>query len=94
MKMNIFENDGQLWTTSLDIADMLGKDHKTILRDFRRKAKEISQLDAEYQLVPSEYKDSTGRKLPMYLLNEMMMQNNFVNGSQKNYCQQQEKQQG
>lgn len=35
--MHIFEDNNQLWTTSKEIADILGKEHFTIMRDFKRK---------------------------------------------------------
>ena len=56
--------EGQITTTSQQIADHFGKSHKSVLRA-------IANLDCspeftERNFAPSEYTDSTGRKLPSY----------------------------
>lgn len=56
--------DGQITTTSLQIAEHFGKLHKTVLRA-------VTNLDCspeftERNFAPSEYTDATGRKLPCY----------------------------
>ena len=56
--------DGQITTTSNQIAEHFGKLHKTVLRA-------IANLDCSPEFtkrnfVPSEYTDATGRKLPCY----------------------------
>ena len=53
--------------TSLEVAELTGKQHKNVLRDIRNI---ISQLEdgAGPNFRLSEYKDSTGRTLPCYLL--------------------------
>jgi Rha family phage regulatory protein len=58
--------DGQPTTTSLDVASHFGKLHKTVLRA-------ITNLDCspeftQRNFAPSEYTDSTGRKLTQYRL--------------------------
>ena len=51
-------------TTSLKIAGKFGKNHKDVLRIIESK----KLLFTERNFTLSEYKDSTGRKLPMYYL--------------------------
>jgi Rha family phage regulatory protein len=56
--------EGQITTTSLQIAEHFGKQHKTVLRAIRN-------LDApaeftERNFAPSDFQDSTGRSLPMF----------------------------
>ena len=53
--------------SSLDIAKLTGKNHKEVLRDIR---KMFNELGAERKTALSDYTDITGRKLPMYLLDE------------------------
>ena len=51
-------------TTSLKIAEKFNKNHKDVLRIIENK----KSLFTERNFTPSEYTDSTGRKLPMYYL--------------------------
>ena len=56
---------------SLEIADLTGKAHRGILRDIRNLQKELNgfYVNGETRkVVLSEYKDSTGRKLPMLVM--------------------------
>ena len=62
--MNI-ENRNTL--TSLEIAEVTGKEHKNILADIRDEISKLGTERAELIFQLSEYKDTTGRKLPMYL---------------------------
>ena len=55
--------------TSLEIAEVTGKEHKNILADIRDEISKLGTERAELIFQLSEYKDTTGRKLPMYLLN-------------------------
>jgi Rha family phage regulatory protein len=60
--------NNEVTMTSLDVAELTGKRHSNVIRDIRN---EIEQLEkagifTEHIFVLSEYKDSTGRKLPMY----------------------------
>lgn len=57
-------NEDKPVTTSLKIAEIFGKNHKDLLR----KIKEKTSLFTERNFAPSEYEDSTGRNLPMYIL--------------------------
>ncbi len=51
--------------SSLQIAELTGKQHKSILRDIRIL---LEQGVTQHNFVPSEYKDTTGRTLPCYNL--------------------------
>lgn len=52
--------------SSLDVARNFEKEHRNVLRDI--KSLECSGEFAGLNFVLSEYKDSTGRSLPSYLL--------------------------
>ena len=54
--------------TSLQLAEVTGKQHKNIIRDIRTEIDQLSGYGAELIFEPSEYKDSTGRSLPMYTM--------------------------
>lgn len=56
--------DGALITTSINVAEAFGKLHKNVVR--KLEMIECSQEFTERNFTPSEYKDSTGRNLPMY----------------------------
>jgi Rha family phage regulatory protein len=53
--------------TSKEIAELTGKEHKNVMRDIQI-LKE--QIGTELKFELSEYKDSTGRTLPMYSLDK------------------------
>lgn len=56
--------------TSLEVAEITGKEHKSVLRDIRDEIEKIESqgFSTEHIFVPSEYQDRTGRTLPMYVL--------------------------
>lgn len=56
--------------TSVQIADLIGKQHKNILADIRDESEKLAagEVDTALKFQPSEYKDSTGRTLPCYNL--------------------------
>lgn len=56
--------DGQITTTSLQIAEHFGKAHKAVLRAIRNL--EAPAEFTERNFAPSEFTDSTGRVLPAY----------------------------
>lgn len=56
--------DGQITTTSQQIAEHFGKAHRSVLLAIRRL--ECSTEFTEHNFVRSEYADVTGRKLPCY----------------------------
>lgn len=55
-------------TTSLKVAEIFGKKHLHVLRDIGNLKKDCPQKFTEPNFGLSEYRDSTGRKLPMYIL--------------------------
>lgn len=64
----ITEVDGEPMVDSRMIAEMFDRPHKSVLRSLKDL---IDDGDiTEHEFVPSEYKDSTGRRLPKYLLTE------------------------
>ncbi len=56
--------DGRPTTTSLVVAEVFGKLHKNVIKAIR--ALECPPEFTELNFEPSEFTDSTGRKLPMY----------------------------
>ena len=67
--MNQIENT----LTSLEVAEMVGKNHKEVLRDIRNIIKRVSanterKVALSEYFVESTYKDITGRELPCFLL--------------------------
>ena len=59
----LFENKGM---TSLEIAEITSKRHADVMRDIRDEISKLGDEIAERIFALSEYKDSTGRKLPLY----------------------------
>lgn len=55
--------------TSLEIAEITGKEHYNILRDIKDEISKLGTERAELIFELSEYKDTTGRKLPMFIAN-------------------------
>jgi toxin-antitoxin system, toxin component, bro family len=55
--------------TSLEISEITGKEHYNILRDIKDEINKLGTERAELIFELSEYKDTTGRKLPMYIAN-------------------------
>lgn len=71
--LSIISQDGKLVVDSREVAEMVGKNHKELLRDIRgyveilEKSTERNFALSEFFL-SSDYKDPTGRTLPCYLL--------------------------
>lgn len=61
--MNELIKVGELKTqmTSLEIAELTGKEHKTVMRDIRTLEEQVSQIDG-YKFVLTYYEDSIGKK--------------------------------
>lgn len=55
--------------TSLEIAEITGKEHKNILADIRDEIRKLGEERAGLIFQLSEYKDTTGRTLPMFVAN-------------------------
>lgn len=51
---------------SLEIAEIIGKEHKTILRDIRNEIKQLGDEKAENNFVLGYYKDKNNQDRPMY----------------------------
>ena len=66
-ELQLLETKGTM--TSLEIAEITGKEHNKVLRDIRDETNKIGTERAETIFGLSEYKDTTGRILPMYVLN-------------------------
>ena len=56
--------------TSLEVAEITGKQHSHIMRDIRDEIEklELQRISTESIFGLSEYQDRTGRTLPMYVL--------------------------
>ena len=56
--------------TSLEVAEIAGKEHKSILRDIRDEIEKLENkgIRAEHIFVPGEYFDKNNQKRPMYSL--------------------------
>ena len=60
--------NGKPCVTSLQVADAFEKEHKNVLADIRNTVFKCSESFTGLNFQLSEYTDSTGRKLPMYVL--------------------------
>lgn len=73
--LTIFERDGTLWTDSREVAAMVDKQHKDLLRDIRGYITTMGNI-TERNFAPSDfflesnYADSTGRALPCFLISK------------------------
>ncbi len=62
--------DGEFYADSREVAEKIERQHKELLRTIRGYCEILTEskiAPSEY-FVPAEYKDSTGRKLPCYLI--------------------------
>lgn len=66
--VNVEVVNGKPCVTSLQVADAFEKEHKNVLADIRNTVSKCSESFTGLNFQLSEYTDSTGRKLPMYLL--------------------------
>ena len=66
-ELQLLESKGTM--TSLEIAEITGKEHYNVLRDIKDEISKLGTERAELIFELSEYKDTTGRKLPMYIAN-------------------------
>ena len=80
-KLSVFQQGNQLYTDSREVAKMIGKDHKNLLRDISGYIDVLSQssklsaegpmgqnpkLDSDKFFVESSYKAGTGKTYPCY----------------------------
>ncbi len=65
--LGLFEKDGQILVSSVDVAENFEKRHKNVIQsieNIRKSDKGFTGLNFQ----PSEYEDSSGRVLPSYLM--------------------------
>ena len=73
MNLTLVKKDGQHWVDSRQVAKMVDKEHKNLLRDIAGYLVDLHK-NTELNIEPSVffkesfYKDSTGRKLPCFLI--------------------------
>ena len=65
MNIQVLEANNVLTMSSLEIAELTGKQHKDVIRDIRNM---LNQLEIHSDVFTAQYKDSTGRSLPMFNL--------------------------
>lgn len=65
---NLINIDNKNTLTSLEIAEITGKDHKSILRDIRDEIEKLGDERGRLIFVPTEYIDNFNRKQPMFCL--------------------------
>lgn len=70
MNLIIKNQNGVLVTDSREVAQMIGKEHKHLLRDIRGYVEILTKSNFGLSdfFIEDNYKDSTGRKLPCYLI--------------------------
>lgn len=69
-QLNIISVNGQLVTDSREVAEMTEKNHSHLMRDIKGYIEILTQSNFGFSdfFIESSYKDSTGRKLPRYLI--------------------------
>ncbi len=62
--------DGELYADSREVAEKIERPHKELLRSIRTYCEYLTEgkIALSEYFVPAEYEDSTGRKLPCYLI--------------------------
>lgn len=68
MLPEVIIRDSKCVATSLNVASVFGKSHRHVLRDIENLMPNCPETFTEPNFGLSEYEDSTGRKLPLYLL--------------------------
>lgn len=68
--LTIFEENGQLLTDSREVAKLVGKNHKELLRDIRNYMDYLieSNFAPNDFFIESTYQDAINRTLPSYLI--------------------------
>lgn len=71
-ELTIFEENGQLWTKSTEVAEMIEKDHKHLLRDIKGYIKYLNESNFVLVdfFIESTYVSSQNKVLPCYLLSK------------------------
>ena len=65
---NLINIENKNTLTSLEVAEITGKDHKSILRDIRDEIEKLGDERGRLIFVPTEYIDNFNRKQPMFCL--------------------------
>lgn len=74
MKPQLFNFNGQPTIDSREVAKMIGKRHKNLMRDIRQYINDLdegSKLSSPKFFIESNYESSQGKLLPCYLLTKM-----------------------
>lgn len=74
MKPQLFNFNGQPTLDSREVAKMIGKRHKNLMRDIRQYINDLdegSKLSSPKFFIESNYESSQGKLLPCYLLTKM-----------------------
>ncbi|KXG78251.1 Rha family transcriptional regulator [Thermotalea metallivorans] len=69
-ELTVINQNGRLLVDSRDVAEMIGKEHRHLLRDIRNYIEVLaeSKIGLSDFFIENTYQDSTGRTLPCYLL--------------------------
>lgn len=69
-QLKVVSIKGQLVTDSRDVAEMIGKPHSDLMKSIRAYSQHLTAGDFPLSdfFISTQYEDSTGRKLPCYLL--------------------------
>lgn len=77
MEIKVFEKDGQLVTTSLNVSEVTGKAHKNVIADIERLIEKlIVKLKAQVRInlgnyfIETTYLDAKGEKRKMYFVSQ------------------------
>ena len=65
MNIQVLEANNVMAMSSLEIAELTGKRHKNVLADIRNM---LNSLNIDSAVFTAQYKDGTGRSLPMFNL--------------------------
>lgn len=66
--IRVFEQDGQLWTTSREVADKFARNHKNVLRAIESTMADCPEDFNRLNFAPVEYTDVKGESRPMFFL--------------------------
>lgn len=69
----VFEYRGQIVADSRDVAELIGRPHRKVLRTINTMSKHLIETNFGLNefFIPATYKDSIGRELPCYYLTQM-----------------------
>lgn len=70
-EFGVSEHEGKAIVSSRKVAEVFGKEHRHVLESIKKITEPKNGLSEKFTIrnfIPSNYKDSTGRKLPEFLL--------------------------